>query len=208
MKLSLYEQETIILYNQAEAAAEVYTNDPRLLEKLRRLAEKYPDQIVKKDRQTFTVPKRCVSVREPYSDERRKAASERANLILSKSRKDERELYRQYLYQSLDIEILKERYPYGVEGIDEIFDIILDVLCSNQKFITISGDKKPINVVKSRFMKLDSSHIQFVIDSMKDKTTKVRNVKKYIVAALYNAPITINNYYSSLVQHDMATGKI
>ena len=78
MKLSLYEQETIILYNQAEAAAEVYTNDPRLLEKLRRLAEKYPDQIVKKDRQTFTVPKRCVSVREPYSDERRKAASERA----------------------------------------------------------------------------------------------------------------------------------
>ena len=71
MKLSLYEQETIILYNQAEAAAEVYTHDPRLLEKLRRLAEKYPDQ-------TFTVPKRCVSVREPYSNQRRKAASERA----------------------------------------------------------------------------------------------------------------------------------
>ena len=66
MKLSLYEQETIILYNQAEATAEVYSHDPRLLEKLRRLAEKYPDQIVKKDRQTFTVPKRCVSVREPY----------------------------------------------------------------------------------------------------------------------------------------------
>ena len=60
MKLSLYEQETIILYNQAEATAEVYY------------------QIVKKDRQTFTVPKRCVSVREPYSAERRKAASERA----------------------------------------------------------------------------------------------------------------------------------
>ena len=67
MKLSLYEQETIILYNQAEATAEVYSHDPRLLEKLRRLAEKYPDQIVKKDRQTFVVPKRCVSVREPYS---------------------------------------------------------------------------------------------------------------------------------------------
>ena len=78
MKLSLYEQETIILYNQGEADAEVYTHDPWLLEKLRRLAEKYTDQIVKKDRQTFTVPKRCVSVREPYSDERRKAASERA----------------------------------------------------------------------------------------------------------------------------------
>ena len=78
MKLSLYEQETIILYNQAEVVAEVYTHDPRLLEKLRRLAEKYPDQIVKKDQQTFLVPKRCVSIREPYSAERRKAASERA----------------------------------------------------------------------------------------------------------------------------------
>ena len=78
MKLSRYEQETIILYNQAEATAEVYTHDPRLLEKLRRLAEKYPDQIVKKDRQIFLVPKRCVAVREPYSAERRKAASERA----------------------------------------------------------------------------------------------------------------------------------
>ena len=78
MKRSLYEQETIILYNQAEATAEVYTHDARLLEKLRRLSEKYPDQIVKKDRQTFVVPKRCVSVRLDYCDEIRKAASDRA----------------------------------------------------------------------------------------------------------------------------------
>lgn len=78
MKSNLYEQETIILYNQAEATAEVYTHDTRLLKKLRRLADKYPDQIVKMDRQTFTVPKRCVSVREPFSAERRRAASERA----------------------------------------------------------------------------------------------------------------------------------
>ena len=78
MKLSLYEQETIILYNQAEATAEVYTHDMTLLKKLRRLAEKYPEQIKKKDQQTFIVPKRCVSVLEPYSTERRKAASERA----------------------------------------------------------------------------------------------------------------------------------
>ena len=78
MKLSLYEQETIIFFFNDTATTEIYTHDPKLLGKLRRLAEKYPDQIVKKDRQTFTVPKRCVSVREPYSAERRKAASERA----------------------------------------------------------------------------------------------------------------------------------
>ena len=78
MKLTAIEQETIILYNQAESAAEVETYDVRLLEKLSRLAEKYPDQIQKTGERRFTVPKRCVSVREPYSAERRKAASERA----------------------------------------------------------------------------------------------------------------------------------
>lgn len=78
MKLTAIEQETIILYNQAEATAEVETYDVRLLEKLNRLAEKYPDQIQKTGERRFTVPKRCVSVREPYSAERRKAASERA----------------------------------------------------------------------------------------------------------------------------------
>ena len=78
MKLSLYEQETILLYNQAEATAEVYTHDSRLLEKLRRLAQKHPDQIIQKDEHSFTIPKRCVSVREPCSAERRRAASERA----------------------------------------------------------------------------------------------------------------------------------
>lgn len=57
-------------------------------------------------------------------------------------------------------------------------------------------------------MKLDSSHIEFVLDCMKQNTTQIRNVKQYILAALYNAPLTINNYYQSLVQHDMATGKI
>lgn len=76
MKLSLYEQETIILYNQAEPAAEVYTHDPRLMKKLEQLAKKHPEQVRRKDKHNFTVPKRCVSVREPYSAERRKAASE------------------------------------------------------------------------------------------------------------------------------------
>ena len=78
MKLSLYEQETIILYNQAESTAEVETYDPKLLEKLNRLAEKYPEHVQKTGERRFTVPKRCVSVREPYSMERRRAASERA----------------------------------------------------------------------------------------------------------------------------------
>lgn len=78
MKLSLTEQETIVLYNQAENTASVYTHDSRLMAKLKRLSEKHLDQVIQKDEHNFTVPKKCVSIREPYSDERRRAASERA----------------------------------------------------------------------------------------------------------------------------------
>ena len=76
--LSKYEQETVILYNQAEQTADVYTHDPKLLEKLKRLTEKYPKQVQQKEEHCFVVPKRCVSIREPYSEERRQAASRRA----------------------------------------------------------------------------------------------------------------------------------
>lgn len=80
MKRSLIEQETIVLYNQAEPMAEVYSHDPRLLKKLAQLAEKYPDQVVRKDEHSYTVPKGCVLIREPYSEARRIAARERAKM--------------------------------------------------------------------------------------------------------------------------------
>ncbi len=78
MALSKYEQETVILYNQAEAIAEVYTHDPKLLKRLSQIAAKFPDQISRKDEHSYTLPKRCISVREPYSEQRRAAARERA----------------------------------------------------------------------------------------------------------------------------------
>lgn len=78
LRLSRYEQETVINYNQAEQTASVYTHDPKLLKKLARLQEKYPDQVRKERENTYTVPKACVLVREPYSEQRRAAARERA----------------------------------------------------------------------------------------------------------------------------------
>lgn len=78
MKLSRYEQETILLYNEAEETAQVYTYDTKLIKKLLRLSVKYPNQIICKNERQFTIPKSCVSVREPYSEERREAARERA----------------------------------------------------------------------------------------------------------------------------------
>lgn len=89
------------------------------------------------------------------------------------------------------------------EMLDEIAELIVDTVCTARQTIRIAGDDHPAEVVKSRFLKLDSSHIQYVMDCMKENTTFVRNIKKYLLAALYNAPATISSYYSSLVQHDL-----
>ena len=122
-------------------------------------------------------------------------------------RRDERRAYREYFMKELSIEIMKDRHPYDQENIDEILELILDTVCSKRKTIGIAGEQRPIEVVKSRFMKLDSSHLEYVLQGLSDNTTLIRNMKQYLLAALYNAPLTINNYYKSLVQHDFAAGE-
>ena len=78
-----------------------------------------------------------------------------------------------------------------------------ELILENREMIRIAGDDYPAEVVKSRFLKLDSSHIEYVLDRMRENTTYVRNIKKYLLAALYNAPATIDSYYASLVNHDL-----
>ena len=114
-----------------------------------------------------------------------------------------RECYREVILDNIEYSYLVQDSHIDREQLDEIVDLIVDTVCSARKVIRIVGDDYPAEVVKSRFMKLDSSHVQYVMDCMKDNTTYVRNIKKYLLAALYNAPTTINSYYSSLVQHDM-----
>ena len=114
-----------------------------------------------------------------------------------------RETYREIVLENIDYDILVQDPKMDREMLDEIAELIVDTVCSARKTIRIAGDDFPAEVVKSRFLKLDSSHVQYVMDCMRDNTTYVRNIKKYLLAALYNAPSTINSYYSSLVQHDM-----
>ena len=114
-----------------------------------------------------------------------------------------RECYREVILDNIEYGYLVQDSHIDREQLDEIVDLIVDTVCSARKVIRIAGDDYPAEVVKSRFMKLDSSHVQYVMDCMRDNTTYVRNIKKYLLAALYNAPVTIGNYYSSLVQHDM-----
>jgi len=132
------------------------------------------------------------------------------NPILSGTDVDnsEREAYRAYLMDQLEIEIMRERYPHERATLDAIVEMMLDVICSKRQTIRIAGDDKPVNVVKSQFMKLDSSHIEYVMDSLKENSSKVRNIKQYMLATIYNAPFTMDCYVQNQVNHDYATGKL
>ena len=114
-----------------------------------------------------------------------------------------REVYREIVLDNIEYRYLIQEEHIDREQLDEIAELIVDTVCSARTTIRIAGDDYPAEVVKSRFMKLDSSHVRYVMDCMRENTTYVRNIKKYLLAALYNAPATIGNYYSSLVQHDM-----
>ena len=127
------------------------------------------------------------------------------NLITSTDAKkaDERYQYRQYFMERLEIDTMKKVYPYDEAVIDEILELILDTVCSTRETIGIAGEQRSMDIVKSRFMKLDAGHLEFVLQSMAENTTLIKNMKKYLLAALYNAPLTMNNYYRSLARHDM-----
>lgn len=114
----------------------------------------------------------------------------------------------QYFRRQLDFDYLLQDYPLGEESLEEILNLLVEVCCSNRKMIRIAGDDKPKEVVKSRLMKLDRSHIQYVMKCLDENETKVRNMKQYVLATLYNAPLTISNFHKSWVNYDMANGLI
>ena len=116
---------------------------------------------------------------------------------------DERRSYERYFREHLYIDDLKQSYPYDHGRIDEILELLVDTVCSTAKTIRCAGEDRPAEVVKSRFMKLDYGHIQYVLDCIHDNTTDIRNIKAYMLTTLYNAPITIDHYYQAKVNHDL-----
>ena len=116
--------------------------------------------------------------------------------------------YQQYFEEQLCVDALYHDNPYDRESITEILELILDTVCSKRKTIRIAGDDKSLEVVKSRFMKLDYSHISYVLSCLKENSTQVRNIKQYLLATLYNAPLTISNYYQAMYNNDHANGLV
>lgn len=121
-----------------------------------------------------------------------------------KNGNEEYQQYYQYFYEQLGMEYLQKDYPYDVDRLENILELVVETVCSKRQIIRIGGDDRPVEVVKSRFMKLDSEHIRYVLDCFKENTTKIRNIRQYMLASLYNAPTTIGSYFDALVRHDMA----
>ena len=115
----------------------------------------------------------------------------------------ERESYRELMLENIEYDYLCRDDRLDRDMLNELVELMVDTVCSRRETIRIAGDDYPAEVVKSRFLKLNSSHIEYVLDRMRENTTYVRNIKKYLLAALYNAPATIDSYYASLVNHDL-----
>ena len=120
---------------------------------------------------------------------------------------DERNDYERYFRESLSIDVLLRENLGEEETILGILDLMVDICCSKRSVIRIAGDDKPLAVVKSRFMKLNAEHIRYVLKCLSENTTRVRNIRQYLLTALYNAPATIRPFYQAWVNNDMATGQ-
>lgn len=111
--------------------------------------------------------------------------------------------YEDYFREELEIPILIQGNPREKETLEGILDLLAETRSSKRKTIRIAGDDKPIEIVKNRLMKLNSLHIQYVLDCLKENTTYVRDMKQYLLTTLFNAPVTIDPYYQARVNHDM-----
>lgn len=111
--------------------------------------------------------------------------------------------YREIVKENICYDYLLSDMPYDHDRLEEILELIVETVCSTKKYIRVAGSDYPAEVVRSRLLKLDMEHIKFVFDCLKENTTKVRNIKQYLLTTLFNAPATIGSYYSALVQHDM-----
>ena len=113
------------------------------------------------------------------------------------------EEYREFIRENIGYDSLLEDSPGDRERVDELVELLTETVCSQREQIRIGGNDLPAEAVRSRLLKLDGEHIRFVLDCLERNTTRIRNIRQYLLAALYNAPATIDNYYAALVSHDL-----
>ena len=118
--------------------------------------------------------------------------------------KESFERYRDLILENIDYNVLASDPHVDREQLDEIVDLVQETVCSTRSRIRVAGNDYPAEVVRSKLLKLNSEHIRFVTDCLKQNTTRIRNIRQYLLTVLFNAPSTMNSYYTALVAHDMA----
>ena len=119
--------------------------------------------------------------------------------------KESYERYRDLILENIDYDVLASDPHVDREQLDEIVDLVQETVCSTRSRIRVVGNDYPAEAVQSKLLKLNSEHIRFVMDCLKQNTTRIRNIRQYLLTALFNAPSTMNSYYAALVAHDMAS---
>lgn len=143
-------------------------------------------------------PNKKSNFNNPYQSIHTADAIERIDSLTWVSCLEERERYLEIIRENIEYDFQAEK-----EKIDELVEIMLDVICSKRDTVRVNGEELPCEIVKSRFLKLNSSHIDYVLTAMKKSAPDVRNIRAYLITALYNSPTTIDSYYSAWVNHDM-----
>ena len=118
--------------------------------------------------------------------------------------KESFERYRNLILENIDYDVLASNPRVDREQLDEIAQLVQETVCSTRSRIRVAGNDYPAEVVRSKLLKLNSEHIRFVTDCLKQNTTRIRNIRQYLLTVLFNAPSTMNSYYTALVAHDMA----
>ena len=116
----------------------------------------------------------------------------------------EMQQYREIIAQNISYDLLRQEYPHQQEQLEEILEILVETICTTRQTVRVAGNNFPSEVVKGRLMKLTAEHIRFVLGCLSRNTTKIRNIRQYLLTTLYNAPTTIDNYYAAMVSHDLA----
>jgi hypothetical protein len=131
-------------------------------------------------------------------------ASPPAGRPKGRMRMDEMDRYRELIKENFDYDLFLMERPYDGDTLEGYVELMVEICCSRRDFIRIAAEEIPTGVAKSRFLKLNHEHIAYVLDSLSQNTTLVKNIKAYTLAALYNAPTTISQYYASLASYDLA----
>ncbi len=141
------------------------------------------------------------SDREPEKTEQGKPDNDRIDMM------DDASAYMEIIKENIEYEHHMKYGDWSEKGLyEELYEVICEIVCVKRKAVKVNGEDYPYELVKSKFLKLNSSHLEYVIGCMKETTTKIANIRAYVVTALYNAPNTMNHYYQQLVQHDMYGG--